>query len=134
MIDVGSSIGEITRGLLDRGARITCLDLSRQSLERCSGINERTEIVNGSALNLPFPEQCFDHAISIGVLHHTPDCQRGFHELARVTANGGRIVVFLYNYWSIYNPIFQAFRPVKALIPLRRVLTTRIVEGLRYAG
>jgi SAM-dependent methyltransferase len=121
VIDVGSSLGEISRGLIDRGARMVCLDLSLNSLRRCRQVNTEAEIIHGSALELPFPDQSFDHAISIGVLHHTPDCRQGFKELARVTAPGGTIVVFLYNYWNIYNLIYHAFRPIRATLPLNRI-------------
>ena len=121
IIDVGSSVGEISRGLIDRGARVVCLDLSHQSLRRCRQINEEARIVQGSALELPFPNDSFDHAISIGVLHHTPNCRRGFGEVARITAPGGTIVVFLYNYWNVYNLIYHAFKPVRATIPLHRI-------------
>ena len=121
ILDVGSSVGEITRGLLNSKARMTCIDLSIESLRRCREINEEADILNSDALNLPFPDESFDHAMSIGVLHHTPDCRRGFHELSRVTARGGTIVVFLYNYWNIYNPIYHAFAPVRALLPLDRI-------------
>jgi SAM-dependent methyltransferase len=121
IIDVGSSVGEISRGLLDRGARMLCFDLSLQSLRRCRQVNPEAQVVHGSALDLPFPDGAFDHAISIGVLHHTPDCRRGFKELSRVVAPGGTVVVFLYNWWNIYNPIYNGFKPVRALLPLDRV-------------
>ncbi len=121
IVDVGSSVGEISRGLIDRGARLVCLDLSLQSLRRCQQINPEAQIIHGSALDLPFPDGAFDHTICIGVLHHTPDCRRGFGELARVTAPGGTVVAFLYNYWSIYNLIYHAFKPVRASLPLDKV-------------
>ena len=121
IVDVGSSVGEITRGLIDRGARMACLDVSDDSLRRCRAINPEADVLHGTALELPFPDAAFDHAISIGVLHHTPDCRRGFRELARVTAPGGVVLVFLYNFWSIYNPIYRMFAPVRAVAPLRRV-------------
>jgi SAM-dependent methyltransferase len=121
VVDVGSSVGEISRGLLDRGARVVCLDVSFESLRRCRINNARAEIFHGSALDLPFADNTFDHAVSIGVLHHTPSCREGFREVARVTAPGGTIVIFLYNYWNIYNPIYHAFIPVRKMIPLDRV-------------
>jgi SAM-dependent methyltransferase len=123
IVDVGSSVGEISRGLIDRGARMVCIDLSLQSLRRCRQINPKAQIFHGNALNLPFPNDTFDHAISIGVLHHTPDCRRGFGEVARVTAPGGTIIIFLYNYWSIYNLIYHAFKPIRGVIPLNRIPT-----------
>lgn len=121
IVDVGSSVGEIAHGLADRGARMTGLDLSYASLKRCKQINPGMPILNGNALELPFHNATFDHAISIGVLHHTPDARRGFREVARVTKPGGIIVIFLYNFYSIYNVIFQLWAPVRALLPLDRV-------------
>jgi SAM-dependent methyltransferase len=121
VLDVGSSVGEITRALADRGARMVCLDLSRASLQRCRELNPYAPVFHASALDLPFPDASFDHTISIGVLHHTPDCRRGFAEVARVTSPGGTSVIFLYNYWNIYNLIFQLFKPFKRLVPLNRV-------------
>jgi len=121
IVDVGSSVGEISRGLIDRGARLVCLDLSLESLKRCQQINPDADIFHGNALDLPFPDESFDHAISIGVLHHTPDCRRGFKEIVRVTAPGGTIVIFLYNYWSIYNVIYHACKPLRSIVPLNRI-------------
>ncbi len=119
--DIGSGIGEIARGLADRGARMVCLDVSRQSLVRCREINPEADIYHGTALDLPFMDNTFDCLISIGVLHHTPDCRRGFREASRVLAPGGIFVLFLYNWWNIYNLIYHAFKPVRALMPLERV-------------
>lgn len=121
ILDVGSSVGEISRGLIDRGARLTCLDLSLESLKRCQQINAEARIFHANALRLPFADDSFDHAISIGVLHHTPDCRQGFKEIARVTAPGGSIVLFLYNYWSIYNVIYHIAKPVRSTVQLDRV-------------
>lgn len=119
--DIGSGIGEIARGLADRGARMVCLDISRQSLARCHEINPEADICHGTSLDLPFMDNTFDCVISIGVLHHTPDCRKGFKEAARVLAPGGVFVVFLYNWWNIYNFIYHAFKPVRVLVPLERV-------------
>src|SRR5262249_26022828 len=121
IVDVGSSVGEISRGFIDRKARLACLDLSLKSLKRCQQINPEAQTFHGNALELPFANASFDHAISIGVLHHTPDCRRGFKEIARVTAPGGTIVVFLYNYWSIYNVIYHASKPIRSIVPLDRI-------------
>jgi SAM-dependent methyltransferase len=121
ILDVGSSVGEISRSLGDRHARMVCVDISLESLRRCRELNSTAAVFHASALDLPFPDASFDHTISIGVLHHTPDCRRGFGEVARVTAPGGTSVIFLYNYWNIYNPLFQLFKPFKRLVPLDRV-------------
>jgi SAM-dependent methyltransferase len=119
--DIGSSVGEITRGLADRGARMVCLDLTLEALKRCREINPEATIFHGNALKLPFANETFDHTISIGVLMVTPDCRRGIKEVARVTAPGGTVVLFIYNYWSYLNLIYHLFKPVTKVIPLHSV-------------
>ena len=95
--DIGSRVGEISSALHQAGARPVCLDISERSLERCREINPDAAIFHGNALDLPFADAAFDHVISIGVLHHTPDCRKGFSEAARILAPGGTFLVFLYS-------------------------------------
>ena len=121
ILDDGCSIGEISRGLIDRGARLVCLDVSARSLRRCRQINPEAQTFHGDALALPFADESFDHTISIGVLHHTPDCRRGFAELARVTRPGGAMIVFLYNWWNIYHLIYRVCAPLRWAVPLARI-------------
>lgn len=118
IVDIGSSVGEIARGFSERGAAVTCLDVSGASLRRCRKINRHAPVLQASALDLPFPDASFDHAVSIGVLHHTPDCRRGFGEAARVAKPGGRVVVFLYNARNIYRWIYAAWGPIRRRWPL----------------
>lgn len=119
--DIGSGIGEISRGLSNRGARVCCLDLTLTALRRCHEINPTAPLFHGNALQLPFADGAFDHAISIGVLMVTPDTRRGMAEVARVTAPGGRVVLFIYNYWCYLNFLYQIFKPVRAVLPLSAV-------------
>jgi SAM-dependent methyltransferase len=119
--DIGSSVGEISRGLANRGARMVCLDLTLAALKRNREINPEAELFHGTALNLPFADETFDHTISIGVLMVTPDCRKGIKEVARVTAPGGTIVLFIYNYWSYLNLLYHLFKPVTKVVPLHSV-------------
>lgn len=119
--DIGSSVGEIARGLANRGANMACLDLTMAGLNRNREINPEAIHFNGSALNLPFADGAFDHTISIGVLMVTPDCRKGVSEVARVTAPGGTVVLFIYNKWCYLNLAWQLFRPIRAVLPLEKV-------------
>lgn len=119
--DIGSGIGEMSRGLINRGARVVCLDLTLAALRRNREINPEAELFNGSALNLPFADGALDHVISLGVLHHTPDCRKGVKEVARVTAPSGTVVLYIYSYWSLLNLVYNLFRPVTKIIPLDAV-------------
>jgi len=119
--DIGSSVGEISRGLANRGGRMACLDLTLRGLQRNRQINPEAQLFNGSALNLPFADEAFDNTISIGVLMVTPDCRKGIKEVARVTAPGGTVVLFIYNYWSYLNFAYQLWAPIRKTVPLASV-------------
>lgn len=131
IVDIGSSIGEITRGFANRGARMTCLDLTMTGLQRNQQINPDAKgWFNGSAINLPFADEAFDHSISIGVLMVTPDCRKGIAEIARVTAPGGTVVLFIYNTWSYLNLCYKLWAPVRKVMPLSKV-PSWIVRGMQ---
>ncbi len=119
--EIGSGIGEMARGLLNRGARMVCLDITMTALKRNREINPEAELFNGDALNLPFVDEAFDHTMSLGVLMTTPDCRKGIKEIARITAPGGTVVLYIYTYWSLLNLIYHLFKPVAKIIPLEAV-------------
>jgi ubiquinone/menaquinone biosynthesis C-methylase UbiE len=119
--DIGSSVGEISRGFANRGASMVCLDITLAALHRCREINPEAEIFHGNALELPFADGTFDHTICIGVLMVTPDCRKGIQEVARVTTPGGTIVLFIYNYWSYLNLLYHLCKPITRTVPLRSV-------------
>jgi ubiquinone/menaquinone biosynthesis C-methylase UbiE len=119
--DIGCGVGEILRGLSNRGAQMVGLDLTLAALRRNQEINPDAQLFNGSAINLPFANNTFDHTISIGVLMVTPDCRKGFAEVARVTSPGGMVVLFIYNYWCYLHLLYRLFAPVRRVVPLESV-------------
>jgi SAM-dependent methyltransferase len=58
-------------------------------------------------LNHPPVKQAFDYAFSIGVLHHLPDPERGFHALVSRLRDGGAISAWVYgregNGWIVHG-------------------------------
>lgn len=102
VIEVGCGQGPMLNYLLQFGARGIGLDMSLQSLHRASagaselGHAEQVLFSRGDAENLPFPDHTCDVAISVGVLHHTPDTAAGIREIYRVLRPGGRAVIMLY--------------------------------------
>ena len=98
ILDVGSGAGQIAKHLLkyaDRGAEITCSDLSRKMLRRArSRLKSReTRFVISDLARLPFAEESFD-AVTCGfVLEHLPDPTPGLAEISRVLTPGGRLLL-----------------------------------------
>ena len=106
VVDLGCGTGEYALWYATHGARqVTGVDLSDGSLERARGQADRYEVRNvrfgkQDVLALEFPDEAFDYAYSVGVLHHTGDPFTGFREMVRVTRRGGVVIVSLYNTYT----------------------------------
>lgn len=87
------------------GAQAIPVDLSRRTLVAA---RERVvaPFVNASVLALPFRNEIADFITCTGVIHHTPNPRRAFHELARVLRPGGGLFLSVYNRNSIYFPVY----------------------------
>jgi SAM-dependent methyltransferase len=105
VLDVGCGMGRYAEVATRWGARVVGIDLS-QAVEAAAGnlADRDATILQADAFSLPFAPESFDCIYSLGVLHHTPDCERAVKGLARFLRPGGTLVVWLY---SAYNPWYR---------------------------
>jgi SAM-dependent methyltransferase len=77
-------------------------------------------VVQGDLLRPPFREGAFDGGFSIGVLHHTPEPDRGVSALARIVRPGGWVSCCVYPRDAFYDyPSVERFRRLHyALSPM----------------
>jgi len=131
VLEIGSGAGAHSAVFARRGARMVSLDLT---LERVIATGRKLDLlaapdqfcVQGSALDLPFPDNSFDIVYSNGVLHHTPDVPRAVREVHRVLKPGGRAVIMLYARNSFL------YRGV--LFPVRGILQGGVFRDRRWLG
>lgn len=118
VLEVGCGQGTTLNYLPGHGAHMVGIDMSAASLRRASeaatalGHGDRVRVVLADAERLPFPDGHFDAAVSIGVLHHTPDTAAGILEVLRVLKPGGLAVVMLYRSG---NPKWWATRLLRSV-------------------
>ena len=101
VLEIGLGQGAEAEQLIRRGARWSGLDLTGESVRR---VRRRLEVRHlpsedvreGSALEIPWPDDSFDVVFSHGVLHHIPDILGAQAEIHRVLKPGGKLVVMLY--------------------------------------
>jgi SAM-dependent methyltransferase len=105
LLDLGCGGGRHAFEALRRGAVVTALDLDDTELKDVAilfaamteageaGEGASGTVVNGSAVELPFPVGSFDRIIAAEVLEHIPADAAAIKELARVLRPGGTIAV-----------------------------------------
>ncbi|MEK7724270.1 MAG: class I SAM-dependent methyltransferase [Acidobacteriota bacterium] len=101
ILEIGLGQGADAEQIIQRGGIYSGVDLTDESVERVKmrfAIRNLaySEVKQGSALELPFPENSFDIVFSHGVLHHIPNIQTAQKEIARILKPDGKLIVMLY--------------------------------------
>jgi SAM-dependent methyltransferase len=125
VLEGGCGKGRHTAVVAELGARaVVAMDLSDAvdaAFENTRHL-ENVHVVQAD-LNSPPVRQVFDYAFSIGVLHHTPDPERGFRALVSRLRPGGAISAWVYgregNGWIVH-----------LVSPVRERVTTRMPHPL----
>ncbi len=92
VLDAGSGGGHFSAEAERRGATVTSLDVGFHLLDQVKQRCGSTRL-QGSLLDLPFPDGTFDIVLSTEVIEHTTDPERALRELARVIQPGGTLAV-----------------------------------------
>jgi len=103
ILDAGCGGGRYCKVSAEAGASVFGADHS-SAVEKASSLCshlENVRLVQGDLKHLPFPEESFDLAFSIGVMHHDSDTKAVFDSVAKMVRPGGKMVVWLYrlNTW-----------------------------------
>lgn len=128
VLEIGLGQGAESEQIIRRGARWSGLDLTGESVERVrTRMKIRSlphdEVKQGSALDIPWPDDTFDIVFSHGVLHHIPDIRQAQSEIRRVLRPGGTLVAMLYARGSLnYQVSIRVVRRavLAAAYPFRR--------------
>lgn len=125
VLDYGCGGGRFIEIARECGATVVGIDKStvtewvKQKYARDGGVS----VVRGDITAPPLPENSFDIAYSIGVLHHTPDPEAAFRQMVRMVKPGGVVACCVYpetGGWGLYDsPAVRAYRKIYNLLPRR---------------
>jgi ubiquinone/menaquinone biosynthesis C-methylase UbiE len=114
VLEVGCGTGLVLQRLAAWARSAKGIDLSEGMLGKA---RERgLDVVQGSALALPFADNQFDVTCSFKVLAHIPDIHKALSEMARVTRPGGVVLAEFYNPYSLRG-LLKRFGPALRVAP-----------------
>ena len=113
VLDVGCGMGRFAEVATRWGARVVGIDLSAAAEVAAKNLADRDFVAfQADVFALPFAPESFDIIYSIGVLHHTPDCEAAVKALDKYLKPGGLLVVWLYsgyNKWYRFSDFWRRY-------------------------
>ena len=149
VLEAGCGVGAQTRILAKNspGANISSIDISEASISKAKWLLESDKIQNvrfhqASILDMPFPDECFDHVFICFVLEHLDDPPQALSEIKRVLKPGGSITLIEGDHGSCFwHPeTTESLKVWNAMIEAQKVLGhdpligRRVFPLLKQAG
>jgi SAM-dependent methyltransferase len=130
VLDAGVGAGRFAEVIADKGGEVVGFDLTTAVDAAFDNIGrrERVHLLQADIFAMPFRQATFDLAVSVGVLHHTPNTRAAFEKVAAVVKPGGGMAVYLY---ARYGP---AYRFADAIRTVTTRLPGRVMLGLAAAA
>ena len=120
VLDVGCGTGNLTVALgASQVLAATGIDLSAPYIEYARRrVTDRALVFEvGDALNLPYPDDTFDRALSMLALDVLPDPSRALAEMHRVTRPGGTVATLVNDFRCGYTAFSMLWDTAAALDP-----------------
>ncbi len=113
VLDVGCGMGRFAEVATRWGAHVVGIDLSLAAEVAAENLADReAAFFQADVFKLPFAPESFDYIYSLGVLHHTPNCEQAFKGLPRLLKPGGRIAIWLYSKYNNWYKMSDVYRKV----------------------
>lgn len=129
-LDIGCGTGRWSKYLSDKIGFIEALDPSDAVFaadELLKGV-DNVRITKASVETIPFNDETFDFAMSIGVLHHIPNTQNAMIDCVKKVKKGGYFYCYLY--YNLENKGFL-FDALFWLSNLVRKVVSRLSPGIK---
>jgi SAM-dependent methyltransferase len=134
VLDAGVGAGRFAEIVAKKGGEVVGVDLTTaiDAAYANIGQHDRVNLVQADIFAMPFREETFDLAYSIGVLHHTPDPCKAFERVGAMVKKGGGFAVYLYHRYGIAYRFSDLIRTVTTRLPLKLMFAISAVAVPLY--
>ena len=113
VLDVGCGMGRFAEVATRWGARVVGVDLSAAAEVAARNLADRDFVAfQADVFSLPFAPETFDCIYSMGVLHHTPNCEQAVKTLPQYLKPGGTLAVWLYSGYNKWYRFSDQYRKI----------------------
>jgi len=122
-LDIGCGTGRWTKFLSDKIGFIEAVDPSTAVFAADHLLHnvDNVRITKASVETIPFADETFDFAMSIGVLHHIPDTQKAMIDCVKKVKKGGYFFCYLYYNLDNKNVFYRGLFHLSTL--LRKIVS-----------
>ncbi len=108
VLDIGCGTGNHTARFIERGCKVTGVDLSLSMLEIAKEKFPSNTFVHSSVYALPFPEDYFDVVFSMLTFEFLEEMEAAYFEMKRVAKPNGQIFIGTINRKSPWGELYQS--------------------------
>jgi len=129
-LDIGCGTGRWTKFLTQKAGFIEAIDPSNAiyAADKLLGKIENVRLSKASTETIPFDDETFDFAMSVGVLHHIPDTQQAMKDCVKKVKKGGYFYCYLYHNLETRGWWFKTLYWLSNLI---RKIVCRLPAGIK---
>ena len=129
-LDIGCGTGRWAKYLSTRVGFVEAIDPSDAVFAANKLLQDvpNIRISKASVDNIPFEDETFDFAMSIGVLHHIPDTQQAMKDAVKKVKIGGHFFCYLYYNLDSRGVLFKSIFQISAFF---RKIVCRLPSGIK---
>jgi len=134
VLDAGVGAGRYAETVADWGGEVVGVDVTHAVDAAFANIGRRPGIhlIQADIFALPFRDETFDLAYSIGVLHHTPSPAAAFARVAATVKKGGQLAIYAYEAAGLARHFSDLLRTLTTRLPREMVYVASIAAGPLY--